>query len=98
SLQVDGRHVDIRIVTLPSVHGESLVMRILDKRKAQLSLDKLGMQPGERERFERAFSQAYGSVLVTGPTGSGKSTTLYAALQQLNTTEKNIITIEDPVE
>ncbi len=98
SLTVDGRHVDIRVVTLPSVHGESLVMRILDKEQVKLDLDKLGMQEDERKRFEQAFSQSYGAVLATGPTGSGKSTTLYAALQQLNTTEKNIITIEDPVE
>jgi type IV pilus assembly protein PilB len=98
SLSVDGRHVDIRIVTLPSVYGESLVMRILDKQQANMTLDKLGMQPDERERFKRAFSQSYGAVLATGPTGSGKSTTLYAALGTLNTTEKNIITIEDPVE
>jgi type IV pilus assembly protein PilB len=98
SLTIDGRHVDIRVVTLPSVHGESIVMRILDKNNVQIDLDKLGMQTAERDRFKRAFSQSYGAVLATGPTGSGKSTTLYAALQQLNTTEKNIITIEDPVE
>jgi len=98
SLSVDGRHVDVRVVTLPSVHGESIVMRILDKSSVKIELDKLGMQVAERDRFARAFSQSYGAVLATGPTGSGKSTTLYAALQQLNTTEKNIITIEDPVE
>ena len=97
-LTIEGRHIDVRVVTLPSVHGESVVMRILDKDSVVMDLDKLGMQDHERERFEQAFSQAYGAVLVTGPTGSGKSTTLYAALQQLNTPEKNIITIEDPVE
>ena len=97
-LTIDGRHIDIRVVTLPSVHGESVVMRILDKDSALISLDKLGMQQPERERFEAAFSQAYGAVLVTGPTGSGKSTSLYGALNLLNTSEKNIITIEDPVE
>jgi type IV pilus assembly protein PilB len=97
-LTIDGRHVDIRVVTLPSVHGESLVMRILDKNNVRVDLDKLGMQDHERDRFVQGFSQSHGAVLVTGPTGSGKSTTLYAALQQLNTTEKNIITIEDPVE
>jgi type IV pilus assembly protein PilB len=97
-LTVEGRRVDIRVVTLPSVHGESVVMRILDKDNAIISLDKLGMQQHERERFENAFSQAYGAVLVTGPTGSGKSTSLYAALNVLNTPDKNIITIEDPVE
>jgi len=97
-LMIDGHHIDLRIVTLPSVHGESVVMRILDKSSVVMELDKLGMAAQERERFERAFHQAYGAVLVTGPTGSGKSTTLYAALGQLNTIEKNIITIEDPVE
>ncbi|HEX7292721.1 MAG TPA: ATPase, T2SS/T4P/T4SS family [Conexibacter sp.] len=97
-LSVDGRQVDIRVVTLPSVHGESIVMRILDKESVRVDLDKLGMQEHERRRFESGFSQSHGAVLVTGPTGSGKSTTLYAALQKLNTTEKNIITIEDPVE
>jgi len=98
SLSIDGRHVDVRVVTLPSVHGESIVMRILDKSNVKIDLDKLGMQSAERDRFREAFSQSYGAVLATGPTGSGKSTTLYAALQALNTTEKNIITIEDPVE
>ena len=97
-LTIDGHHIDLRVVTLPSVHGESVVMRILDKSNVVMDLDKLGMAAQERERFERAFHQAYGAVLVTGPTGSGKSTTLYAALGSLNTVDKNIITIEDPVE
>jgi type IV pilus assembly protein PilB len=97
-LTVDGRHVDLRIVTLPSVHGESIVLRILDKDSVVMKLDRLGMADHERERFERAFGEAHGAVLVTGPTGSGKSTTLYAALQALNTPEKNVITVEDPVE
>ncbi len=97
-LTVDGRHVDLRVVTLPSVHGESIVMRILDKDSVVMKLEKLGMGEDERERFEHAFHQTHGAVLVTGPTGSGKSTTLYAALQELNTPEKNIITVEDPVE
>ncbi len=97
-LTVDGRHVDLRVVTLPSVHGESIVMRILDKDSVVMKLEKLGLGGEERERFEHAFHQTHGAVLVTGPTGSGKSTTLYAALQELNTPEKNIITVEDPVE
>jgi type IV pilus assembly protein PilB len=97
-LMIDGHHIDLRVVTLPSVHGESVVVRILDKDSVVMSLDKLGMAAAEHERFERAFRQAYGAVLVTGPTGSGKSTTLYAALADLNSIEKNIITIEDPVE
>ena len=97
-LVVDGRHVDLRVATLPSVHGEGVVMRVLDKESVVVDLDKLGMADAERERFERACRETHGAVLVTGPTGSGKSTTLYAALQLLNTPEKNIITVEDPVE
>src|SRR4051794_33707805 len=97
-LTIDGHHVDLRVVTLPSVHGESVVMRILDKDSVVLDLDKLGMFDAERDRFRKAFNRSFGAVLVTGPTGSGKSTSLYAALGELNTIEKNIITIEDPVE
>jgi type IV pilus assembly protein PilB len=97
-LTIDGRHIDLRVVTLPSVHGEGAVMRILDKAAVVMELDKLGFLEPERVRFQRAFHQAYGAVLVTGPTGSGKSTSLYAALGELNKPEKNIITIEDPVE
>jgi type IV pilus assembly protein PilB len=97
-LSIDGRHVDLRIVTLPSVHGESVVMRILDQSSGAVDLTALGMGEHERERFSAAIHQAYGAVLVTGPTGSGKSTSLYAALGEINTPEKNIITIEDPVE
>jgi type IV pilus assembly protein PilB len=97
-LTIDGRHVDVRVVTIPSVHGESVVLRILDKDNMQLDLDKLGFQQHELERFRQAFSRAHGAVLATGPTGSGKSTSLYGALLELNTSEKNIITIEDPVE
>jgi type IV pilus assembly protein PilB len=97
-LVVDGRHIDLRVVTMPSVHGEGAVMRVLDKESVVVQLDKLGMADPERERFEAACRETHGAVLVTGPTGSGKSTTLYAALQQLNTPEKNIITVEDPVE
>jgi len=97
-LTIEHHHVDVRVVTLPSVHGESVVLRILDKDAVAMDLDKLGMLDQERERYEAAFGQSYGAVLATGPTGSGKSTTLYAALQRVNTTDKNIITIEDPVE
>jgi type IV pilus assembly protein PilB len=97
-LTVEGRHVDVRVVTIPSVHGEAVVLRILDKQGTRLELERLGMQQLELDRFRRAFTRAHGAVLVTGPTGSGKSTTLYAALRELNTAEKNIITIEDPVE
>jgi type IV pilus assembly protein PilB len=98
SVSVEGRRVDLRITTLPTQRGEGATIRILDKDNAQRSLDELGMDGSARERFEHAFHQAYGAVLVTGPTGSGKSTTLYASLQSLNDVEKKIITIEDPVE
>jgi type IV pilus assembly protein PilB len=98
SLNIDGRGVDVRVATLPLVGGESAVLRVLDKDGADIDLDKLGMVDPERERFVKAFSRPHGAILVTGPTGSGKTTTLYAALQMLHTPEKNIITIEDPVE
>ena len=97
-LTVEGRHVDVRVVTLPSVVGESVVLRILDKGNIELDLEKLGMQELEVDRFRRGFQRAHGAVLATGPTGSGKSTTLYAALTEVNSPEKGIITIEDPVE
>jgi type IV pilus assembly protein PilB len=83
---------------MPSVHDEGAALRVLDKESVVVELDKLGMPDAERERFEAACHETHGAVLVTGPTGSGKSTTLYAALQLLNTPEKNIITVEDPVE
>jgi type IV pilus assembly protein PilB len=98
SVTVEERRVDLRVTTLPTQRGEGATIRILDKENAQRSLDDLGMDGEGRERFEGAFHQAYGAILVTGPTGSGKSTTLYAALQEINDVEKNIITIEDPVE
>jgi type IV pilus assembly protein PilB len=97
-LTVEGRQIDVRVVTMPSVHGEGVVMRILDKESVRFELDKLGMQEHELSRFRRAFNRSFGAVLVTGPTGSGKSTSLYGALAELNTPEKNIVTIEDPVE
>jgi type IV pilus assembly protein PilB len=98
SVSVDERRVDLRVTTLPTQRGEGATIRILDESNAQRSLDDLGMDGSARARFEDAFGSAYGAVLVTGPTGSGKSTTLYAALQELNEVEKKIITIEDPVE
>jgi type IV pilus assembly protein PilB len=97
-LTIEGRQVDVRVVTIPSVHGESVVLRILDKDSIRLELDRLGMAAHELDRFRRAFHRSHGAVLTTGPTGSGKSTSLYGALLELNTPEKNIITIEDPVE
>jgi type IV pilus assembly protein PilB len=98
SLVVDGHPVDIRVASLPAVHGEKVVLRLLDKEKALITLDQLGMQEEALRRFTHGFSRSYGAVLVTGPTGSGKTTSLYAALNLINTPEKNIITIEDPVE
>ncbi|HEV3320437.1 MAG TPA: ATPase, T2SS/T4P/T4SS family [Solirubrobacteraceae bacterium] len=98
ALTIEGRRVDIRVVTLPLVYGESVVLRILDKGVTVQSLQSLGMEPAELQRFERAIAKPNGAVLVTGPTGSGKSTTLYGALSVLNDGERSILTIEDPVE
>ena len=98
ALTVDGRRVDIRVVSLPLVHGEAVVLRILDKGVTIESLESLGMGPNELHRFERAIAKPNGAILVTGPTGSGKSTTLYGALNVLNDGERSILTIEDPVE
>ncbi len=92
------RKLDIRVSTLPTVHGESIVMRILDSNPKALSLDKLGMSDINRERFEALISRPHGIVLVTGPTGSGKTTTLYAALGRIDAHEKSIFTLEDPIE
>ncbi len=95
---ISGRPVDVRVVTLPLVEGESVVMRILDHGSGTVSLNDLGMLGAERARFEAAIGRPYGATLVTGPTGSGKTTTLYAGLQVLNTGERSILTLEDPVE
>ncbi|MGZ4170416.1 MAG: GspE/PulE family protein [Solirubrobacteraceae bacterium] len=97
-LTVDGKQIDIRVVTLPTVHGESVVMRILDRSNVLIEIPKLGLDDFSLDRLHTATGHAHGSVLVTGPTGSGKSTTLYAVLNSLNTPDKNIVTIEDPVE
>ncbi|HEV2973598.1 MAG TPA: ATPase, T2SS/T4P/T4SS family [Solirubrobacteraceae bacterium] len=97
-LTVDGRRVDIRVVTLPLVHGEGVVLRILDKGAVVHGFDSLGMPSDALAQLTRAIHKPNGAVLVTGPTGSGKSTTLYAALNELNDGERSILTIEDPVE
>ncbi len=97
-ISVDGREVDLRVVTLPTQRGEGATIRILDKSQALRTLDELGLDGTGRESFANAFKKPHGAVLVTGPTGSGKSTTLYAALSELNSVEKNVITVEDPVE
>ena len=98
SLTVEGHAIDTRVVTMPRVDGEGIVMRILDKSAALIGLDQLGMSEQCAELFQAAFHSSHGAVLATGPTGSGKSTTLYGALNEINEPERNIITIEDPVE
>jgi type IV pilus assembly protein PilB len=93
-----GRAVDLRFSSLPGLHGEKIVLRILDKNQAILELDKLGMRSSNLDNYRKLLGCGYGLVLVTGPTGSGKTTSLYAALNHLKSLEKNIVTIEDPVE
>jgi type IV pilus assembly protein PilB len=98
SLKVVGRSVDIRIATTPSVKGEGIVLRLLDKDQQVRTLETLGMNDGARAAFEHAIAASHGAVLATGPTGCGKSTTMYAALNEINSPERKILTIEDPVE
>jgi type IV pilus assembly protein PilB len=98
SITLDGRMVDVRLVVLPTVEGESVVMRILEKNDRVLDFEDLGMKGEPLKRFEQSIGRSHGAVLVTGPTGSGKSTTLYSALDAIRSPEKTIITIEDPVE
>ncbi|MBM3696603.1 MAG: type II secretion system protein GspE [Actinobacteria bacterium] len=97
-LRVAGRAVDLRVATLPSIYGEKVVIRVLDKEDSVLQLSDLGFLAHSLDRFSAALSKPYGTILVTGPTGSGKTTTLYAALGVLNRPDRNIITVEDPVE
>ena len=92
------RELDFRVSTLPTLFGEKVVLRLLDKDKLMLDMTKLGFEPESLEKFQRAIANPYGMVLTTGPTGSGKTNTLYSALQSLNTPETNIMTAEDPVE
>jgi type IV pilus assembly protein PilB len=98
SLSVEGNPVDLRVSTLPTVQGEKVVMRILDRASGILALESLGFLPHQLRRFEMAYRRPYGAILVTGPTGSGKSTTLYATINLLNENSRNIVTVEDPVE
>jgi len=97
-LVVGGKPIDMRVASLPTVYGEKIVMRLLDKSNVLLGLEDLGFAEKALKRFRKSFLKPYGAILVTGPTGSGKSTTLYAALNILNSPEKNVITVEDPVE
>lgn len=98
SIRVAGRPVDVRVATIPSGHGERVVLRLLDKQAGRLDLAHLGMDPTSLKRLDEVIHKPYGILLVTGPTGSGKTTTLYAALQRLNDGSRNILTVEDPIE
>ncbi len=98
TLRLAGRPVDVRVSSLPTAHGERVVMRLLDKQAGRLNLTKLGMPADTLEVLDHLVHQPHGIILVTGPTGSGKTTTLYAALGQLDTTRLNIMTVEDPIE
>ncbi len=97
-LMVGGKPIDMRVASLPTVYGEKIVIRLLDRSNVMLRLEDLGFSKKSLARYQKSFTKPYGAILVTGPTGSGKSTTLYATLNILNTPEKNIITVEDPVE
>jgi len=98
ALRIGGREVDVRVSTMPSSHGERVVMRLLDKQAGRLSLGQLGMSSRDLQTMRNIISKPHGIILVTGPTGSGKTTTLYGALSDLNDTSRNILTVEDPVE
>jgi type IV pilus assembly protein PilB len=98
SVNVDGKPIDLRVATLPTAWGEKVVMRILDRSKSMMRLEDLGFLEDTLKRFEEAYTKPYGAIFVTGPTGSGKSTTLYGALNVINDPSRNIITVEDPVE
>ena len=98
SLRVAGRAVDVRVSTLPSGHGERVVLRLLDKQAGRLDLEQLGMPAKELQVTDQLIHKPHGIILVTGPTGSGKTTTLYAALSRINNRSRNIMTVEDPIE
>ena len=97
-INIDGQDVDIRVSVLPTIHGESIVLRLLYKKNISFELDSLGYSPENKSRILQMLNKPHGMILVTGPTGSGKSTTLYAMLQQINDSEKKIMSVEDPVE
>lgn len=97
-LRIQGRELDLRVSTVPTLYGESVVLRLLDKGSVVLDFDSLGFQGSTLERFLRVLEMPHGIIIVTGPTGSGKSTTLYTALHKLNTPDRKIVTVEDPVE
>ena len=97
-VEADGRAVDVRVSVVPVSTGEKVVLRLLDRSALALDLDRLGFEPGDLARFREAIAAPYGIVLVTGPTGSGKTTTLYAALREIASDEVNVVTVEDPIE
>jgi len=98
SLRIAGRAVDVRVSTMPSGHGERVVLRLLDKQAGRLDLESLGMEDASRATMDDLIHKPHGIILVTGPTGSGKTTTLYAALERINDNSRNIMTVEDPIE
>jgi general secretion pathway protein E len=98
SLRIAGRAVDVRVSTLPSGHGERVVLRLLDKQAGRIELTSLGMDPRTQETMDEIIHKPHGIILVTGPTGSGKTTTLYAALERINDNTRNVMTVEDPIE
>ena len=98
TLRIAGRAVDVRVSTMPASHGERVVLRLLDKNNARLNLEDLGMTQVNRDLFSGLIRKPHGIILVTGPTGSGKSTTLYAGLSEINSKDRNILTVEDPIE
>jgi type IV pilus assembly protein PilB len=97
-LKVENRDIDLRVSTIPTIFGEKIVMRILDKSQTMVGIEKIGLIAENRQRFDSMLTKPYGIILLTGPTGSGKTTTLYTILNKLNSTDTNIVTIEDPVE
>src|SRR6185312_15395053 len=97
-LKISAREIDVRVSIIPMIHGEAVVLRILDRGDAVLGTEHVGMAAHDRAQFDKVLDMPHGIVLVTGPTGSGKTTTLYAALSKINDTERKIITVEDPVE
>ncbi|HEX2038645.1 MAG TPA: ATPase, T2SS/T4P/T4SS family [Acidimicrobiales bacterium] len=98
TVPLEGRRIDLRLVTLPTAQGESLVIRVLDRKSGLVGIDDLGFLPQTKARYEAAYRKPWGAILVTGPTGSGKTTTLYATLGEVNDAQRSIITVEDPVE
>ncbi|HVF73627.1 MAG TPA: ATPase, T2SS/T4P/T4SS family [Acidimicrobiales bacterium] len=98
TVPLEGRRVDFRLVTLPTAQGEALVIRVLDRKSGLVGVDEMGFLPETGDRYREAYRRPWGAILVTGPTGSGKSTTLYATLAEINDPQKSIITVEDPIE